>query len=177
MSNVTTESATTQSISRAEYCAVACAEIFAGAGEIFASPMTPMATIGARLARLTTEPDLLITDINMPRLDGFGLIERVRESVANVVDDWGIEVTRAEILDVNLDDATRACEAVDRGVGQMLDALDLAGGAAVIIADVELVLGVLVAAHPARIAVRAAGGPAKRRDTPRRVDPRLGCGA
>lgn len=25
------------------------------------------------------EPDLLITDINMPRLDGFGLIERVRE--------------------------------------------------------------------------------------------------
>ena len=53
---------TTQSVSRAEYCAVACAEIFAGAGEIFASPMTPMATIGARLARLTTEPDLLITD-------------------------------------------------------------------------------------------------------------------
>ena len=36
------------------------------------------------------------------------LIERVREMVANVVDDWGIEVTRAEILDVNLDDATRA---------------------------------------------------------------------
>jgi len=25
------------------------------------------------------EPDLLITDINMPRLDGFGLIEKVRE--------------------------------------------------------------------------------------------------
>ena len=25
-----------------------------------------------------------------------------------MVDDWGIEVTRAEILDVNLDDATRA---------------------------------------------------------------------
>ena len=52
----------TDQITRAEYCVVACAEIFAGAGEIFASPMTPMATIGARLARLTTEPDLLITD-------------------------------------------------------------------------------------------------------------------
>ena len=36
------------------------------------------------------------------------LIERIREALANVVDDWGIEVTRAEILDVNLDEATRA---------------------------------------------------------------------
>ncbi|EFV93501.1 MAG: CoA-transferase [Dietzia sp.] len=61
MSDVTPQP-TTQSATRAEYCAIACAEIFAGAGEIFASPMTPMATIGARLARMTTEPDLLITD-------------------------------------------------------------------------------------------------------------------
>ncbi|MEI4485554.1 SPFH domain-containing protein [Frigidibacter sp. MR17.14] len=36
------------------------------------------------------------------------LIEKVREQVAAMVDDWGIEVTRAEVLDVNLDDATRA---------------------------------------------------------------------
>lgn len=36
------------------------------------------------------------------------LIERIREALANIVDDWGIEVTRAEILDVNLDEATRA---------------------------------------------------------------------
>lgn len=36
-----------------------------------------------------------------------GLIERIKSQVANAVDDWGIEVTRAEILDVNLDQATR----------------------------------------------------------------------
>src|SRR5690606_11762288 len=36
------------------------------------------------------------------------LITTIRDNVANVVDDWGIEVTRAEILDVNLDQATRA---------------------------------------------------------------------
>ncbi len=36
------------------------------------------------------------------------LIERIRHAVLAMVDDWGIEVTRAEILDVNLDDATRA---------------------------------------------------------------------
>ena len=36
------------------------------------------------------------------------LIERISENLANTVDDWGIEVTRAEILDVNLDQATRA---------------------------------------------------------------------
>ncbi|WP_425091540.1 SPFH domain-containing protein [Tropicimonas sp. S265A] len=35
------------------------------------------------------------------------LIERIKESVADAVDSWGIEVTRAEILDVNLDQATR----------------------------------------------------------------------
>ena len=35
------------------------------------------------------------------------MIEAVRDQVAQQVDDWGIEVTRAEILDVNLDQATR----------------------------------------------------------------------
>ena len=36
------------------------------------------------------------------------LIETVRAGVALLVEDWGVEVTRAEILDVNLDEATRA---------------------------------------------------------------------
>ena len=36
------------------------------------------------------------------------LIERVRDQVTAMVDDWGVEVTRAEILDVNLDEQTRA---------------------------------------------------------------------
>ena len=35
------------------------------------------------------------------------LISRIKELVEDAVDDWGIEVTRAEILDVNLDQATR----------------------------------------------------------------------
>jgi regulator of protease activity HflC (stomatin/prohibitin superfamily) len=36
------------------------------------------------------------------------LIVRIQSSLERIVDDWGIEVTRAEILDVNLDEATRA---------------------------------------------------------------------
>jgi regulator of protease activity HflC (stomatin/prohibitin superfamily) len=36
------------------------------------------------------------------------LTQHIREQVRAMVDDWGIEVTRAEILDVNLDEATRA---------------------------------------------------------------------
>ncbi|KAJ03281.1 SPFH domain-containing protein [Sulfitobacter mediterraneus] len=36
------------------------------------------------------------------------LITTIKSSVEDAVDDWGIEVTRAEILDVNLDAATRA---------------------------------------------------------------------
>ncbi|NRB36507.1 MAG: SPFH/Band 7/PHB domain protein [Rhodobacteraceae bacterium] len=35
------------------------------------------------------------------------LINKIKELVEDAVDDWGIEVTRAEILDVNLDAATR----------------------------------------------------------------------
>ena len=35
------------------------------------------------------------------------LIRTIKTSVEGAVDDWGIEVTRAEILDVNLDQATR----------------------------------------------------------------------
>lgn len=51
-----------KAISRADVCAVACADLFADDGEILASPMGTMPAIGARLARLTSNPDLLISD-------------------------------------------------------------------------------------------------------------------
>lgn len=41
---------------------VACAELFRGDGEILASPMGLIPSLGARLARLTFEPDLLLSD-------------------------------------------------------------------------------------------------------------------
>jgi len=47
---------------RAEICAVACAEAWRGDGEILASPFGVIPAIGARLARATFEPDLLLTD-------------------------------------------------------------------------------------------------------------------
>ncbi|MEN3362371.1 MAG: hypothetical protein V7637_6353 [Mycobacteriales bacterium] len=47
---------------RAEVCVVACAEAWRGDGEIVASPMGTIPTIGARLARATFEPDLLLSD-------------------------------------------------------------------------------------------------------------------
>src|SRR3954469_25035805 len=50
------------SFSRAEVCVVACADLFAADGEILASPMGTMPTLGARLARLTSNPDLLLSD-------------------------------------------------------------------------------------------------------------------
>jgi acyl CoA:acetate/3-ketoacid CoA transferase beta subunit len=48
--------------SRAEVCAVACADLFAQDGEILVSPMGTMPSIGARLARLTCAPDILMSD-------------------------------------------------------------------------------------------------------------------
>ena len=47
---------------RADVCAVACADLFANDGEILASPMGTMPAVGARLARLTGNPDLLLSD-------------------------------------------------------------------------------------------------------------------
>jgi acyl CoA:acetate/3-ketoacid CoA transferase beta subunit len=47
---------------RAEVCAVAIAETFRGDGEILVSPIGNLPAIGARLAKLTFEPDLLLTD-------------------------------------------------------------------------------------------------------------------
>ncbi|MFG2144675.1 CoA-transferase subunit beta [Streptomyces sp. NPDC048696] len=49
-------------ISRAEYCVIACAEAWRGDGEVLASPMGLIPSVGARLARLTFARDLLLTD-------------------------------------------------------------------------------------------------------------------
>ncbi|KOX00040.1 CoA-transferase subunit beta [Streptomyces sp. NRRL B-3648] len=50
------------SATRAEYCVIACAEAWRDAGEVLASPMGLIPSLGARLARLTFAPDLLLTD-------------------------------------------------------------------------------------------------------------------
>jgi acyl CoA:acetate/3-ketoacid CoA transferase beta subunit len=49
-------------ITRAEVCAVACAEVFRDNGEILASAFGTIPTIGVRLARHTFSPDLLLTN-------------------------------------------------------------------------------------------------------------------
>jgi acyl CoA:acetate/3-ketoacid CoA transferase beta subunit len=46
----------------AEICVVACAEAWRGDGAVLASPMGIIPSLGARLAQLTFEPDLLLTD-------------------------------------------------------------------------------------------------------------------
>lgn len=47
---------------RAEQCAVAIAECFRGDGEILVSPIGNLPMLGARLAKLSFEPDILMTD-------------------------------------------------------------------------------------------------------------------
>lgn len=83
-------------VSRAEICTIACAELFRDAGEIMVSPMTTLASLGARLARLTFAPDILLTDgeaqllADTPALGASGAVEgwmpfgRVFETLA-----WG----------------------------------------------------------------------------------------
>ena len=47
---------------RAEVCVAACADAWRGDGEIVCSPMGLIPRLGARLARRTFEPDLLLSD-------------------------------------------------------------------------------------------------------------------
>lgn len=47
---------------RAEVCAAAIADAFKDDGEIFASPMGLLPTLGARLCKLTSNPDVVISD-------------------------------------------------------------------------------------------------------------------
>jgi acyl CoA:acetate/3-ketoacid CoA transferase beta subunit len=60
---------------RAEVCIVACAEAWRGDGAILASPMGLIPGLGARLARLTFAPDLLVTDGEATLLDAEGNVE------------------------------------------------------------------------------------------------------
>lgn len=48
--------------SRAEVCVVACADAWRGAGEIMVSPFGTVPALGARLAKLTFSPDVVLTD-------------------------------------------------------------------------------------------------------------------
>ncbi|MGH9081499.1 MAG: CoA-transferase subunit beta [Acidimicrobiales bacterium] len=57
-------------VTRAEFCAVACAEVFRGDGEVMASAFGTAPSIGARLARLTFAPDLVLTDGDAALVDG-----------------------------------------------------------------------------------------------------------
>ncbi|MET7700427.1 CoA-transferase [Streptomyces sp. NPDC005485] len=49
-------------VTRAEYCVIACAEAWRDDGEVLASPMGLIPSFGARLAKRTFSPDLLLTD-------------------------------------------------------------------------------------------------------------------
>jgi acyl CoA:acetate/3-ketoacid CoA transferase beta subunit len=60
---------------RAEVCIAACAEAWRGDGEILASPMGVVPTLGAKLARATFEPDLLLTDGVASLVSAEGAIE------------------------------------------------------------------------------------------------------
>lgn len=57
-------------ITRAEYCAIACAEVFRGDGEVMASAFGTAPALGARLALLTFAPDLVLTDGDAALVDG-----------------------------------------------------------------------------------------------------------
>lgn len=75
---------------RAELCTTAVADVFRGDGEILASSFGTVPAIGARLAKLTFEPDLMMTDgiatiiENVPPVSG----PAAANTSANVAESW-----------------------------------------------------------------------------------------
>jgi acyl CoA:acetate/3-ketoacid CoA transferase beta subunit len=49
-------------LTRAESCVIACADAWREAGEVMASPFGTIPSLGARLAKLTFSPELVLTD-------------------------------------------------------------------------------------------------------------------
>ncbi|MCG8588635.1 MAG: CoA-transferase, partial [Proteobacteria bacterium] len=73
--------------SRAEQCAVAVAEAFRGDREVLASPFGTVPMLGIRLAKLTFEPDLLMTDGIASRLANVPPVG-VADAPEPVVEGW-----------------------------------------------------------------------------------------
>lgn len=71
-------------VSRAEVCAAAIADAFAQDGEIFGSPMGTLPSLGARLAKLTSNPDLVLSDGEALFLNGVPPLG----AKADVVEGW-----------------------------------------------------------------------------------------
>jgi acyl CoA:acetate/3-ketoacid CoA transferase beta subunit len=60
----------TAAIPRADICVIACAEIFRGDGEVMASAFGTAPSLGARIARATFSPELVLTDGDACLVDG-----------------------------------------------------------------------------------------------------------
>lgn len=71
-------------VTRADVCAAAVADAFKDDGEIFGSPMGIMPMLGARLCRLTSNPDLVLSDGEALFLGGVPPIG----AKADVVEGW-----------------------------------------------------------------------------------------
>jgi len=72
---------------RAEVCAVAVAELFRGDGEVLASSFGTVPALGARLAKASFEPDLMMTDGVACLVDGLQPLSGAAEGEP-VVEGW-----------------------------------------------------------------------------------------
>jgi acyl CoA:acetate/3-ketoacid CoA transferase beta subunit len=72
-------------VTRGDICAVACAEVWRHDGEVVVSPMATTPSIGARLARATFAPDLLLSDGEALLVDG---VWAVGSPASGAVEGW-----------------------------------------------------------------------------------------
>jgi acyl CoA:acetate/3-ketoacid CoA transferase beta subunit len=81
-------SSATDTVTRADVCAAAIADAFKDDGEIFGSPMGLLPMLGVRLAKLTSNPDLVISDGESLFLAGVPPLFAPLKVERDVVEGW-----------------------------------------------------------------------------------------
>jgi acyl CoA:acetate/3-ketoacid CoA transferase beta subunit len=85
---VSVSTGSTSGFDRADVCAAAIADAFRDDGEIFASPMGLLPMLGVRLAKLTSNPDLVISDGESLFLAGVPPLLAPSKVERDVVEGW-----------------------------------------------------------------------------------------
>ncbi|MGF0313452.1 CoA-transferase subunit beta [Rhodococcus sp. IEGM1428] len=113
----------TSEITRAEVCVTACADAWSGAGEVLAHAVGVIPSISARLARLTHEPDLVLSDGECFFVSDPPPIGKSASSGLGTIESWAPFRSIFEILNTGRRHSMMGASQIDRFGNQNISAI------------------------------------------------------